>query len=428
MKIGRILIVSLFCVFSSIIGEAKNQNEEVKILHNEKVDTLEVYFRQGYSLWEPNFKNNAERMKIFVERIKQIQRDTAVYKVSKIHIVSGASPEGNIKMNERLSANRAKRIRTVLKSYIDLPDTIIVEDSRGVNWKGLEDLVMASDMEYKDEVLNILHTAPEFMNNKEVRKLRLAYLRDGKPWEYMYKNFFPKLRSFNLQIVVEWEKVERNDRSPAVKALPTPEIKPLALKAPIELKAPTFEFAPMVKSPFYMAVRTNLLYDAVLVPNVGVEFYLGDGFSIGGNWMYSWWHSRDWDWWHRTYGGDLEVRKYFGSLATEKPLQGWHVGLYGQMVTYDFEMGGRGYLGDRWTWGGGVSIGYSLPIKRRFNLDFSLGLGYLGGEYKEYLPIDGCYVWQCTKDRNWFGPTKLEVSLVWLVGRGNYNLMKGGAK
>lgn len=428
MKIGRILIVSLFCVFSSIIGQAKNQNEEVKILHNEKVDTLEVYFRQGYSLWEPNFKNNAERMKIFVERIKQIQRDTAVYKVSKIHIVSGASPEGNIKMNERLSANRAKRIRTVLKSYIDLPDTIIVEDSRGVNWKGLEELVLASDMEYKDEVLNILHTAPEFMNNKEVRKLRLAYLRDGKPWKYMYKNFFPKLRSFNLQIVIEWEKVERIDRTPAPKALPVPEIKPLALKAPVELKTPTFDFVPEVKSPFYMAAKTNLLYDAALVPNIGAEFYLGDGFSIAGNWMYSWWHSRDWDWWHRTYGGDLEVRKYFGSLAAEKPLQGWHVGLYGQMLTYDFEFGGRGYLGDRWTWGGGVSIGYSLPIKRRFNLDFSLGLGYLGGEYKEYLPIDGCYVWQCTKDRNWFGPTKLEVSLVWLIGRGNYNLMKGGAK
>lgn len=96
------------------------------------------------------------------------------------------------------------------------------------------------------------------------------------------------------------------------------------------------------------------------------------------------------------------------------------------MVTYDFETGGRGYLGDRWTFGGGIEYGYSLPIKKRFNIDFTLGVGYLGGEYKEYLPMDDCYVWQATKDRKWFGPTKAEISFVWLLGRGNTNKRKGG--
>ena len=93
-------------------------------------------------------------------------------------------------------------------------------------------------------------------------------------------------------------------------------------------------------------------------------------------------------------------------------------------MTYDFETGGRGYLGDRWSYFGGVSIGYSMPIKRRLNIDFTLGVGYLGGEYKEYIPDAGCYVWQATKQRHWFGPTKLEVSLVWLIGHGNINKYK----
>jgi hypothetical protein len=44
------------------------------------------------------------------------------------------------------------------------------------------------------------------------------------------------------------------------------------------------------------------------------------------------------------------------------------------------------------------------------------------------LPIDDCYVWQTTKNRRWFGPTKLEVTLVWLLGRGNYNAEEGGEK
>ena len=52
--------------------------------------------------------------------------------------------------------------------------------------------------------------------------------------------------------------------------------------------------------------------------------------------------------------------------------------------------------------------------------------GYLGGSYKEYIPLDGHYVWQTTKNRRWFGPTKAGISLVWLIGRGNYSRKKGG--
>lgn len=98
------------------------------------------------------------------------------------------------------------------------------------------------------------------------------------------------------------------------------------------------------------------------------------------------------------------------------------------MLTYDFEWEGKGYLGDRWSYAGGVEYGYSLPVARRLNIDFTLGVGYLGGEYKKYVPRDGHYVWKATKDRHWFGPTKAEVSLVWLLGPGCNNSKKGGTK
>jgi hypothetical protein len=91
------------------------------------------------------------------------------------------------------------------------------------------------------------------------------------------------------------------------------------------------------------------------------------------------------------------------------------------MLTYDIELGGRGYLGDRWTYAAGVETGYSLPIARRLNIDFNIGIGYLSGHYKEYLPNDKCYIWQVTKQRRWFGPTKIEASLVWLIGHFNHN-------
>lgn len=188
--------------------------------------------------------------------------------------------------------------------------------------------------------------------------------------------------------------------------------------------------------PFYMDIRTNMLYDAALVPNIGVEFYLGKNFSIMANWMYSWWKNDPSAWYWRIYGGDLALRYWFGKAAHEKPLTGHHVGIYGQAFTYDFEVGGRGYIGgkpggtlwDELNYAAGVEYGYSLPIARRLNIDFTIGLGYWGGIYYEYLPIDGHYVWQSTKRRNYFGPTKLEISLVWLIGQGNVNKGKGGKR
>lgn len=180
--------------------------------------------------------------------------------------------------------------------------------------------------------------------------------------------------------------------------------------------------------PFYMAAKTNMLYDLGLVPNGGVEFYLGKNFSVVGNWMYSWWKSDKAHWYWRTYGGDLAVRYWFGKASKEKPLQGHHLGLYGQIITYDFEVGNKGILADRWSWSAGIEYGYSLPIAKRLNIDFTIGGGYHSGQFYEYLPIDGHYVWQATKHRRYIGPTKAEISLVWLLGRGNENPEKGGKK
>lgn len=172
-----------------------------------------------------------------------------------------------------------------------------------------------------------------------------------------------------------------------------------------------------------MAVKTNLLYDALITPNIGLEIKVADRYTVAGNWMYARWHSDPKAWYHRIYGGDLEVRRWLGKKLFRNheeiiPLEGWHVGVYGQLHKYDFEWGGKGALTDKWQYGGGIAAGWSKAIGKRLALDFTLGFGYLTGEYKEYLPMDGCYVWQATKQRHWIGPTKGEISLVWILGKG----------
>lgn len=191
-----------------------------------------------------------------------------------------------------------------------------------------------------------------------------------------------------------------------------------------------------VKHSFYMAAKTNMLYDAATIPNVGVEFYLNKNFSVGADWMYAWWSNNSRHRFWRIYGGTLNARYWFGKAAESKPLTGHHAGIYIGVLTFDFEWGGTAYMGgrpghnifDRCMLNVGVEYGYTLPITRRLNIDFALGVGYLGGKLEKFRPVDGNYIWQSTSRLTWIGPTKAEVALVWLIGRDNFNRRKGGEK
>lgn len=405
-----------------------------------RTDTLgvEVYFRRGYSTLEESLRDNGARLKSFADRLRALQQDTSRC-IRQVRIVSGTSPEGTAKANRRLAYNRSERIRHYLNRHFPSWNLSFDIRSEAEDWAGLAALVAASDMPARDEVLEILRNTPVWVieNGKVVdsRKRQLGMLQGGRPWRYMEERFFPELRRSKVRVVYENIATPAPEPAPAV---PEPAQETGRPKDPVAEPAPAAVGKPAAaeRKPFYMALKTNLLYDAALIPNLGAEFYVGRGWSVGGSWMYAWWNSdRKHRYW-RTYGGELDIRKYFGRRTGEKPLTGHHLGLYGQMLTYDFELGGKGYMGGRpggtlWNkmhWGVGLEYGYSLPIGRRLNLDFGIGVGYLGGEYREYTPQDGHYLWQRTKKRHWFGPTKAEVSLVWLIGRGNYNEKKGGKR
>lgn len=405
-----------------------------------KQDTLEIYFHQGSALWDAEYKDNGRHLEAFVARFTELCESDEMRKITKIHIVATCSPEGLYSFNERLAGKRAKSIRKVLSEYITLPDSVIVENPIAVNWQGLRAMVKADpDVPYRDEVLDIIDNTPELVINKrgkkqELRKQRLMWKFDGKPWKYMYDRFFPALRSFNLQIVVEWEKYK-----PLISA-----VSPISGKASCTGKLPEIIFiqpAPVKPTPqepersLYMSAKTNMLYDLALVPNAGLEFYLGKGFSIEADYMHAWWHSDPHNWYWRIYGGDLALRWWFGRAAKEKPLTGHHIGAYGQILTYDFELGKMGIIGgqpagdifDEPNFTAGLEYGYSLPLAKRLNIDFSIGFGYHWGIFYEYVPIDDCYVWQATKKRSYIGPTKVGISLVWQIGKNNINKgRKGG--
>ena len=398
-----------------------------------------IYFRPGYSLLELSYRDNAANMKALTQGIQTIKGNPCV-QLQHIRILSAASPEGNSALNKRVAKRRGERLRDYLKETLVLPDSIFTVSSAGEDWQGLAALIAKEKTPWRNKALQIIRHTPEWItrNGKVVdgRKRQLQNLDGGKAWKYMLDNHFYTLRT-GAVVVCEVKTLAAESTPSAAEARleqarPEPASQQQASQSPSSPPFPAIPSqvhpesqAPSVVS--YFALKSNLLYDALLVPNLSLEASIGSGWTLGAGGMLAWWSKDAKHRYWRIYGGDLEIRKYFGTLSKSKPLQGHHLGIYGDFLTYDFEFGAKGYQ-SKATYAAGIRYGYSHPIGKRLNLDFALGIGYLHSNYKTYVPRDGCYVYQETKKQKWLGPTQAEISLVWLLGKGNTNKKKGGKK
>ena len=400
-----------------------------------------IYFRPGYSLLELSYRDNAANMKALTQGIQTIKGNPCV-QLQHIRILSAASPEGNSALNKRVAKRRGERLRDYLKETLVLPDSIFTVSSAGEDWQGLAALIAKEKTPWRNKALQIIRHTPEWVtrNGKVVdgRKRQLQNLDGGKAWKYMLDNHFYTLRT-GAVVVCEVKTLAaestpsaaearqeqaRSEPASQQSASQSPSSPPFPA-IPSQVHPSSESQAPPVAS--YFALKSNLLYDALLVPNLSLEASIGSGWTLGAGGMFAWWSKDAKHRYWRIYGGGLEIRKYFGTLSKSKPLQGHHLGIYGDFLTYDFEFGAKGYQ-SKATYAAGIKYGYSHPIANRLNLDFALGIGYLHSNYKTYVPRDGCYVYQETKKRKWLGPTQAEISLVWLIGKGNTNKKKGGKK
>ena len=57
-----------------------------------------------------------------------------------------------------------------------------------------------------------------------------------------------------------------------------------------------------------MTLKTNVLYDLVLAPNIGAEFWLGNNFSAGLDWKYGWMKNDRRHFYWRDYGGATNLK------------------------------------------------------------------------------------------------------------------------
>lgn len=166
-----------------------------------------------------------------------------------------------------------------------------------------------------------------------------------------------------------------------------------------------------------VSLKTNLLYDATTTPNLGIEVGLGRKHTA-----------------QLFYG----INPFRFSSNETKQLRHWllmpeyrywfcekfnghFLGIH--LMGGQFNIGGidipnpifknlknRRYEG--WYAGGGITYGYQWMLSRHWNLEASLGLGYDRIHYKQF-DCRECAPLDREADKNYFGPTKLALSLMY---------------
>lgn len=193
-----------------------------------------------------------------------------------------------------------------------------------------------------------------------------------------------------------------------------PQVKPQPETAVEKQPEPITDAAP--SKPYCLAVRTNVLYDAFLLPTLGVEWRVNRNLGIKLDGSLSWWggnHGKV----QKMWLVNPEVRWY---LLRDKRFYVGASGNYGQYNIYKYAIGNivskdTGYQGSMW--GAGVTVGYQLYLSRSFSVDFNLGLGYTRFDYDTFGITDGVRVYrERDRSKNFWGPTQAGISLVWTIG------------
>lgn len=168
-----------------------------------------------------------------------------------------------------------------------------------------------------------------------------------------------------------------------------------------------------------VAIKTNLLPDVALSPNLGLELQISRRWSLDFSGEYNNWTINRHKWKHwfvqpeaRYWFCDAFAKHFLGIHAIGGE---YNVGNIKNNISFlgtDFsKLTDNRYQG--WAVGGGVAYGYAFPLSRHWNFELEAGFGYVYTKYDKF---------ECTfcgkkvgdGDHHYVGPTKAAVNLVYV--------------
>lgn len=381
-----------------------------------------VYFRNGQHQFDPSFGENKLVMDSFTAKVSEALPNGNIERI----VVRGySSPDGTRSANDLIAHNRCAAIADYIAENTGISRKLIEENPIGIDWDELRRLVSENpDVPSRAKVIDILDNTPVLIFNSDGkiidgRKNQLMGLQSGIPYNWMLVNLFPQMR--NAVAIIYYTKEQPEPAKPVVinnqqdsSAIQEPPSEssslPISIETAVEETVQAEDVPALTQyeyRPHHFAVKTNLLFDAALMPNLEFEWMANKDWSIGLEGDVAWWKFSETKVYRLAFISP-EARYHF---LSRKPWQGMYVGLFAGTGLYQLQNGHLGYHGEGLM--GGLSFGYMWPIGRHFFFEAGIGAGYMSTRYKEYENREGHKVYLRKKTLNYFGPLKLKLSIAW---------------
>ncbi|MBP3424926.1 MAG: DUF3575 domain-containing protein [Alistipes sp.] len=381
-----IVVTALFAVHDLSAQRVVERRTESSELRR---DQMHIRYRVAKWNIDPHYMNNTDSLAHIVDWIDGVKRDSTVELVS-VEFCGAVSPEGSVRFNRWLSNARLQTLERYVRSRIKIPENIIVRNDHYIAWSELYDMVAKSNYANKEDILAIISS--ENRSKGEVLDSRIGDLKrldNGVTWRKLFRDYFIHMRNAYTVLVTK-RKIVNVEYMEQQEGL---QVKPLSFPGPLmDVTAPHFT-SPLVEAVAqaepekrYMYVKTNATSLALLQANIGVEFDMGRYLSFYLPVTYSALDYFSPTVKFRTFALQPELRVW-PLKNQDKLFIGAHLGF----AYYNYAFNGTYRYQDRDgtspTLGGGLSLGYRLPISRNKNwkLEFALGVGAYPLDYDLFI-------------------------------------------
>ena len=360
---------------------------------------------------ERDFSDNARQL-ARLDSLLGSGRDTTV-SIDTVWVRAYASPDGRLDSNRRLSLRRMVSMRDYLVDTLGLDSEKIYGMESAVPWETFRGMIAERPFEGSDKVLEIISEGNDDNITDNTRRMnRLKRLEGGKVWSILSRDYFPELRSACTLVVCTSHPVAA---PPAIEE-PAEATSTEHMAAPTEEEVVEEPTEPEPRCYGGWHLRTSALGWASAVANISGEYDFSCHWSVGLSADYSGWN----------YG--KETRKYrVLKLRPEVrcyPMsghRGFFVEAHAAMMYYNVALPSWEYRiqdrgGRRPALGGGVGVGYRLPLGRggRWSVEAAVGAGAYHLDYDRFenrangLLVD-------SHKRFFFGIDNVALSIVYTI-------------
>lgn len=298
--------------------------------------------------------------------------------LAQIWVTGSASPEGPLTWNQKLGQYRADALADYIARKTGLDHGRFRIYNLGEDWNSLACILAnKEDIPNKERILEILSSETD----NEARKQKIRELDRDKTWRRLIDESFPPLRNARLAIVSAYPKFTPIAPEIVLHTPPIIPLEPYDLPQPVPIPAPKCKKITQ-RSNWKIAAKTNLLFDAALVANLGVE-------------ISPWTHwSLDIPVWYSPY--NITSTRNIRLLAVQPEIRWWpkeamsghFIGLHTHVAGFNIALNDYARYQDpnHALWGLGLSYGYvmSLGKSEHWGLEFNIGAGFAKYRYDAY--------------------------------------------